>query len=170
MKIHYVSHALFTALISLMAFSAYAATGTEKPALSAVDVKTISERIRNTGDQVRADLKKARARFEAQEAARKVEAERAHQQAINDAAQRKAQQAAEAHERQVAAQAQAERVRLEAEQAKQQAERTERKKQLILAAQDSKESQATSLQARKQMAAEALKKARASTGVKAFGE
>ncbi|MHB8914826.1 MAG: hypothetical protein ACYC4K_03320 [Thiobacillus sp.] len=140
------------------------ATG-QKPALSDNDVDHISERIRQTGEQMRADLKKARERFEAQVVERKQAAERARLQAIKDNEQRQAQKAAQARQQQLAVKAQADRERQEAEQARLQAER---KKQMVLAAQSSKESQATDLQARKARAAEALKKMRASTEPKAF--
>ena len=175
MKIPYASPLVMTMCLSVFfALGAHAAAeskpATGKAALSAKDVDNISERIRQTSDQVRIDLKKARARFEAQEAARKVAAEQARKQAIVDNARRQAEKVALARERQVAAQAQADRARQEAEQVKQQAERTDRKKQLLVAAQDSKGAQADSLQARKEKAAEALRKARASAGAKAFGE
>lgn len=138
---------------------------TQKPALSANDVDNISERIRQTGEQMRADLKKARARFEAQEVERKQAAERARLQAIKDNEQRQAQKAAQARQQQLAAQTKVDRERQEAEQAKLQAER---KKQMVMAVQTSKEAQAAELQARKQKAAEALKKMRASSDPKAF--
>lgn len=173
MKIPSASPLVMAMCLSVLALGTHAAESkpaTQKKALSAKDVNNISERIRQTGDEVRADLKKARARFEAQEAARKVAAERARQLAIQENARRQAEKAALARERQLAAQAQAERARQEAEQLKQQAERAERKKQLLIAAQESKEAQAASLQARKAKAAEALRKARASSGAKAFGE
>ena len=154
------------ALLPLGVPSAWAAdNAANQKALSSSDVDHISERIRKTGDQMRADLKKARARFEAQELERKQAAERARVQAIKDREQRQAQLAAEKRQQQLAAQAKAERERQEAEQAKLQAER---KKQAILAAQKSKETQAADLQARKLKAAEALKKMRASTEPKAF--
>lgn len=141
--------------------------------LSASEVKNISDRMRQTSEQMRLDLKKARIRFEVLEAERKQQAERARQQAIKENALRQAQLAAQARERKFAAQAQAQREREEAEQARLQAERAARKKQLMLtqqANQNSKESEAASIQARKEKAAEALRKARASVGVKAFGE
>ena len=137
----------------------------QKSALSANEVDNISERIRQTGDQMRADLKKARARFEAQEIERKEAAGRARLQAIKDNEQRQVHKATQAHQQQLAAQAQADRDRQEAEQAKLQAER---KKQMVLATQNSKEAQAAELQARKAKAAEALKKMRASSEPKAF--
>lgn len=146
------------------AFAADKAT-TQKPALSANEVDNISERIRHTGEQMRADLKKARERFEAQEVGRKQAAERARLQAIKDNEQRQAQKAAQARQQQLAAKAQAEREREEADQVRLQAER---KKQMVLASQSSKESQAADLQARKEKAAEALKKMRASSEPKAF--
>lgn len=137
----------------------------QKPALSANEVDNISARIRQTGEQMREDLKKARARFEAQEVERKQAAERARLQAIRDNEQHQAQKAAQARQQQLAAQAQAERNRQEAEQARLQAER---KNQMVLAAQTSKEAQAAELKARKEKAAEALKKMRASSEPKAF--
>lgn len=154
------------ALLPLVMPSAWAADNAAKQkALSSSDVDHISERIRQTGDQMRADLKKARARFEAQEIERKQAAERARLQAIKDKEQRQAQLAAQARQQQLAAQAKAERERQEAEQAKLQANR---KKQMVAATQASKEAQAAELQARKLRAAEALKKMRASSEPKAF--
>lgn len=172
MKYQHLSRFMAVALLALMSVSpfAQAVEADKKSALSAKDVDKISERIKQTGDQMRADMKKARAKFEAQEVERKQAAERARLQAIKDNEQRQAQKATQARERQVAAQAQAERDRQAAAQAKQLAEQADRKKLLVVAAQDSKETQAAALQARKLKAAEALKKARASTGVKAFGE
>lgn len=165
MKLNYPSRLITIALLSALPLSVHAATdspaATQKAALSAKDVDNISERIRQTGEQMRADLKKARARFEAQEIERKQAAERARLQAIKDNEQRQAQKAAQARQQQLAAQAQAERARQEAEQA-------DRKKQLAMATQTSKEAQAAELQARKQKAAEALKKMRASSEPKAF--
>lgn len=169
MKILNPSPILLMSMLALLPpgmSSAWAADSAPKQkALSSADVDHISERIRKTGDQMRADLKKARARFEAQELERKQAAERARVQAIKDREQRQAQLAAEKRQQQLAAQAKAERERQEAEQAKLQAER---KTQAILAAQKSKETQAFDLQARKLKAAEALKKMRASTEPKAF--
>lgn len=151
------------AVVSLSTSGAFAAdkAATQKPALSANDVDNISERIRQTGEQMRADLKKARERFEAQEVERKQAAERARLQAIKENEQRQAQKAAQARQQQLAAKAQADRERQEAEQARLQAER---KKQMALATQ----TKAAELQARKQKAAEALKKMRASSEPKAF--
>lgn len=163
MKFHPASRVVVATLISLLPVCVYSAgiegskTAPGSPALSANDLTKISERMRQAGEQMRVDIKKARARFEAQEIQRKQEAERARQQAIKENAVRQAQKAA---------QAQAERERQE-EQVKLQAER---KKQLLLSAQTTKEDQAAQLQARKAKAAEALRKARASVGVKAFGE
>ena len=96
MKPQYVSRLIAVTLIGLLPVSAYAASAErgksapQKPALSADDVNSISERMKQTSEQVRADLKKARARFEAQEVERKQAAERARQQAIKDNAQRQA--------------------------------------------------------------------------------
>lgn len=169
--------ALAIVLASLLMLPAQAAqenskSGTAKT-LSASEVNNISDRMRQTSEQMRIDLKKARIRFEVQEAERRQQAERARQQAIKENALRQAQLAAQARERKLAAQAQAQREREEAEQAKLQAERAERKKQLMMtqqANQTSKESEAISILVRKEKAAEALKKARASVGAKAFGE
>lgn len=146
------------------AFAADKATD-KKPALSANDMNDISKRIQQTGDQMRADLKKARQRFDAQEVERKQAAERARVQAIRENEQRQAQKIAQARQQQLAAKAQAERQRQEAEQARLQAER---KKQMVLVSQTSKEAQAADLQARKERAAEALRKMRASSEPKAF--
>ena len=176
MKLHFTSRIVGVTLISLLPVCAYSAApeggtkASDKAVLSTNDLNKISERMRQTGEQMRLDVKKARARFEAQEVARKQAAERARQQAIKDNALRQAQKAAQARERQVAAQAQAERERQEAEKAKQLAAQTERKKQAMLTTQVTKEDQAAQIQARKEKAAEALRKARASVGVKAFGE
>ena len=158
------------ALLPLAAPSAWAASdAANQKALSSSDVDHISERIRQTGDQMRADLKKARARFEAQEIERKQAAERARVQAIKDREQRQAQLAAEKRQQQLAAQAKAERERQEAAQAKLQAER---KKPVVLATQtpaaQAPKDTADDLQVRKLRAAEALKKMRASSEPKAF--
>lgn len=158
------------ALIPLGMSAAWAADSAAKQkTLSSADVDHISERIRQTGDQMRADLKKARARFEAQEVERKQAAERARVQAIKDREQRQAQLAAEKRQQQLAAQAKAERERQEAAQAKLQAER---KKPVALAtptpAVQAPKNTADDLQARKLRAAEALKKMRASSEPKAF--
>ena len=169
MKLHPTARVILATLISLLPVCAYSAateaskTTPSNAALSASDLEKISERMRQTGEQMRLDVKKARARFEAQEVARQREAERVRQQAIKDNALRQAQKSAQARERQLAAQAE----RQEAEQAKQQAER---KRQAMLVAQATKDDQAEQLLARKEKAAEALRKARASVGVKTFGE
>lgn len=170
MKTYNPSHLFVISLLVALPLSISTAlaadkAATQKAAMSATDVDNVSERIRQTGEEMRADLKKARARFEAQEIERKQAAERARLQAIKDNEQRQAQKAAQARQQHLAAKAQAERDRQEAEQIKLQAER---KKQMVLAAQTSKESQAGDLQARKEKAAEALKKMRASSEPKAF--
>jgi len=170
MKTHKPSQLFIIGLLAAFPFGISTAQAADKataqkPALSANDVDNISERIRQTGEQMRADLKKARARFEAQEIERKEAAERARLQAIKDNEQRQVQKAAQARQQQLVAQAQADRDRQEAEQAKLQAER---KKQMVLASQTSKESQTAELLARKEKAAEALKKMRASSEPKAF--
>lgn len=158
------------ALLPLATSSAWAASdAANQKALSSSDVDHISERIKQTGDQMRADLKKARARFEAQEAERKQAAERARVQAIKDKEHRQAQLAAEKRQQQLAAQAKAERDRQEAAQAKLQAER---KKTVVMAAPtpaaQAPKATADDVQARKIRALEALKKMRASTEPKAF--
>ena len=93
-------------LIILLPFGAHAAnTGTTSVSEDAME--SAGERIRQTGAQLQADIKKARARLEAEqakaEANRKREAERARQQAIQEAKQRQAQEAAQARARQEAA-------------------------------------------------------------------
>ena len=111
MKLHPTARVILATLISLLPVCAYSAatetskTTPNKAALSASDLEKISERMRQTGEQMRLDVKKARARFEAQEVARQREAERVRQQAIKDNALRQAQKAAQARERQLAAQA-----------------------------------------------------------------
>lgn len=165
------SPVLFFSMLALlpMGTSAYAAeNAANQKALSAADVDHISERIRHTGDEMRAELKKARERFEAQEVERKQAAERARLQAIKDK-ERQAKLAAEQRQQQLAAQAKAERERKDAEQAKLLAER---KKPVVLAAQTTAAPTAKDstddLQARKLRAAEALKKMRAASEPKAF--
>ena len=170
MKTFQASHLFVIGLLAALPLSISTAMAADKAAapkaaMSAGDVNNVSERIRQTGEEMRADLKKARARFEAQEVERKQAAERARVQAIKDNEQRQAQKAVQARQQQLAAKAQADRDRQEAEQIKLQAER---KKQMVLAAQTSKESQASDLHVRKEKAAEALKKMRASSEPKAF--
>lgn len=107
MKTHKPSQLFIIGLLAAFPFGNSTALAVDKataqkPALSANEVDNISERIRQTGDQMRADLKKARARFEAQEVERKEAAERARLQAIKDNEQRQAQKAAQAHQQQLA--------------------------------------------------------------------
>lgn len=166
------SSVLFSSMLALLPMGmtpAFAAENSaNQKALSSADVDHISERIRHTGDEMRAELKKARERFEAQEVERKQAAERARLQAIKEK-ERQAKLAAEKRQQQLAAQAKAERERQEAEQARLLAER---KKPVVLAAQTSAAPAAKDstddLQARKLRAAEALKKMRASSEPKAF--
>lgn len=174
MKISHPSSMLLASMFAYLAIGIPSASAADKTTaqktLTSSDVEHISERIRQTGDQMRADLKKARARFEAQEIERKHAAERARLHAIKDKEQqRQAQIAAQKRQQQLAAQAKAERERQEAEQAKMLAER---KKPLVLAGQapaaSNPKDNADDLQARKLRAAEALKKMRASTEPKAF--
>ena len=166
--VHLIAIGLLTAVSLSTHVTAADKAAATKAEMSAQDVDKISDGIRQTGEQMRADLKKARARFEAQEVERKQSAERARLQAIKDNEQRQAEKAAQERERQQAAQAQAERARQEAEQIKQAKLQAERKKQMVLAAQAAKESQAAELKARKAQASEALKKMRASSEPKAF--
>lgn len=154
-----VALASLASLLPICAHSAEAGhnqTANAQASMSDEELAKVSERIRQTGAQMRADIKEARARLEAQEAERKREEERTRQQAIKEAKQRQAQEAAQARARQeAAAREQAERLK------QQQAEKTaEREKQLALLSQPTKE----------QKAAEALRKARESAGVKAFAE
>ena len=173
MKILNLSPLLLMSMLALlpagMSSACAADNAANQKALSSAYVDHISERIRHTGDEMRAELKKARERFEAQEIELKQAAERARVQAIKDREQRQAQLAAEKRQRQLAAQAKAERDRQEAAaQAKLQAER---KKPVVLAqtpAAAAQKDTADDVQARKIRALEALKKMRASSEPKAF--
>lgn len=110
MNLHHASRFAVVTLISLLPAGACFA---EPPAtVSDADLASVGERIRQTGAQMREDLKYARERLEAQkaqqEAERKREAERARQQAaeqaaIKEAKQRQAQEAAQAQARREAA-------------------------------------------------------------------
>jgi hypothetical protein len=141
-------------LIGLLPVCAYPAeaesnVSADTPGVSVdeMNLEAVGERIRQTGAQMQADLRKARARLEAhkaqQEAERKREAELARQQAIKD----EAEQAAI-------------RERKEREAAQ---KRAEQARQAALVAQRAKEEQAA-----KAKAAKALKEARESSGAKAF--
>ena len=97
MKSHFLALAVVTSLFSVLSPGAYAAEADDS--LSAA-----GERIRQTGAQLQADIKKARERLDAEEAReaieRKREAEHERQQAIKAAKQRQAQEAAQARARQ----------------------------------------------------------------------
>lgn len=96
MKYHCASRIVAVALMSALPVLAHSAESEAIEAFSGgstadqLDLEAVSERIRETGAQMRADLKKARARLEAQkarqESERKREAEQARQQAVKDAA------------------------------------------------------------------------------------
>jgi hypothetical protein len=116
----------------------------ETASVSADDLNSVSERIRQTGAQLQADIKKARARLDAQqakeEAERKREAEQARQLAIKEEKQKQAQEVAQVRARQE------ELARIE---------KAERQK----------EEQAAERLAAKERAAAALSEARASAGI-----
>lgn len=180
MKSHFLALAVVTSLFSVLSPGAYAAEADDS--LSAV-----GERIRQTGMQLQADIKKARERLEAEEAReaieRKREAERERQQAIKEAKQRQAQEAAQARARQEET-ARAERLgQQQAEKAEReqqlQAEKAERERKLLaenLLREKSrvltKEEVAANRQAAKEKAIEALRQVRAasSSAVKTFAE
>lgn len=154
MSPHRASHVVATLLISLLPVCVHAADPAPDPGAAAasvdeIDLEAVGERIRQTGAQMQADLKKARARIEAQkaqqEAERKREAELARQRAIKEEAEHAA-----ARER-----AQREAAQRQAEQARQAA----------LAAQRVKEEKAA-----KARAARALQEARQSEGETFAGE
>jgi hypothetical protein len=143
--------ALLIGLLTVGAHAAQAEGGADHPTASVeeLDLEAVGERIRQTGAQMQADLRKARARLEAQkaqqEAARKREAELARQQAIKEEAEQAALKERKEHE---TAQKQAEAARKAA-----------------LVAQRAKEEQAA-----KARAAKALKEATQSEGEKAFAD
>ena len=165
------------ALIFLFPLNTYSAES-DAASLSAEELSNISKRIRETGVQMKEDMKQARARLDARKAQeevdRKHEAERARQQAIQEEKQRQAQEAAQARARQEAAAraAQVERDRVEAERVKQKlaAEKAERETQHALAAPAAKEEKAAATAAARARAMAALRQARESPGVKAFAE
>src|SRR5574340_329309 len=146
-----VAAAMLISVLPLCAYPAETKPGTDAPAASVdeMDLEAVGERIRQTGAQMQADLRKARARLEAhkaqQEAERKREAELARQQAIKD----EAEQAAI-------------RERKQREAAQKQAEPAH---QAALVAHRAKEEQAA-----KAKAAKALMEARQSAGPKAMGD
>ena len=182
MKAHYASRAAAT-LVMLLSVCAQAAETerskavSDPPTVSAEDLAAIGERIRQTGAQIRADIKEARARLDAQkaqeEAERKRDAEQARLQAIRESKNRQAAEAAQTRARQEAA-AQAEQAAREHQESlraqRQQAEKAKREEQLALAAQSAKAEQVARRQTAKEKAAEALSQARASAGVRAFAE
>lgn len=148
MSPHRASHVVAALLILLLPACVHAAepapdSGGAAASVDEIDLEAVGERIRQTGAQMQADLKKARARMEAQKAQqemeRKREAELVRQRAIKEEAERAA-----ARER-----AQREAAQRQAEQARQTA----------LAAQRVKEEKAA-----KARAARALQEARQSAG------
>jgi membrane protein involved in colicin uptake len=148
------SRAAAVLLFGLLPVCAYAvqaggAAGHPTASVEEMDLEAVGERIRQTGAQMQADLRKARARLEAQkahqEAVRKREAELARQQAIKEEAE---QAALRQRKEQEAAQRQAEAARKAA-----------------IVAQRAKEEQAA-----KAKAAKALEEARKSAGEKAFSD
>jgi hypothetical protein len=154
MSLHRASRVVAAMLISLLPVCAHAAEAESGSASAAVavdemDLKAVGERIRHTGAQMQADLRKARARLEAhkvqQAAARKREAELARQQAIKDQAE---QAAVRKRQQRETTQKQAESAR-----------------QAALAEQPMKQEKAA-----KQRAAKALKEALKSEGEKAFAD
>lgn len=161
MKIQCGARVAAVSLLILLPLGAHSA-GSES--MSADDLASASERIRQTGAQLQADIKQARARHEAQQAKqdaeRKREAELARLQATQETNHRQAQEAAQARAHQEAA-AKAERAEREKQKL---AEKVERERQLALAAQD----KIAQRQAAKQRAVEALREARASVGESAF--
>ena len=185
MKSHFLALAVVTSLFSVLSPGAYAAEADDS--LSAA-----GERIRQTGVQLQADIKKARERLDAEEAReaierkREAERERERQQAIKAEKQRQAQESAQARARQeeTARAEQAERLRQQqAEKAEReqqlQAEKAEREKKLLaenLLREKSrvltKEEVAANRQAAKEKAIEALRQVRAASSgtVKTFAE
>lgn len=159
------SRAAAVLLIGLLPLGAYAAQvegGADHPTASVedMDLEAVGDRIRQTGAQMQADLRKARARLEAhkaqQEAERKREAELARQQAIKE----QAEQAA-IRERQQKEAAQKEAAQKEAAQKHAEASR----RAASLAAQQAKEEQTA-----KARAAKALQEALQADGEKAFAD
>jgi hypothetical protein len=114
MKFHYALRIVAVALIGALPLCANSAetesgqpvSGSAANSVEEMDLEAVGERIRETGAQIRNDLKKARARLEVQKAERQREAEWARQQAVKDAAAQAAiqEQAAEAQARREAAQ------------------------------------------------------------------
>lgn len=154
MSPHRASHLVAALLITLLPVCAHSADPAPSPAEAAasvdeMDLEAVGERIRQTGAQMQADLKKARARMEAQkaqqEAERRREAELARQRVIKEEAERAA-----ARER-----AQREAAQKQAEQARQAA----------LVAQRAKEEKAAKVRA-----ARALQEARQGGGETFAGE
>lgn len=151
MSLHRASRVVAAMLISLLPVCAHAAEAESGSgsAVDEMDLKAVGERIRQTGAQMQADLRKARARLEAnkmqQAAARKREAELARQQAIKDQAE---QAAVRKRQQRETAQKQAEPAR-----------------QATPAEQPMKQEKAA-----KQRAAKALKEALKSEGEKAFAD
>jgi len=165
MKLALVTRLLATSLVILLpvtTYSAEAAVGkaaADSPTLSSEDMNAISERIRQTGAKMRADLKEARARLEAQrveqEVARKLQAKKeaasqakAHQEAALQAETRKRQ------------------ATLEAQRTQEAQKQAELKRQEVLAKAQAKQEK----QAARERAAQALQAARQSGGVRAFAE
>lgn len=155
MNPHRASRVAAAMLISLLPWATPVGAESNKPtdtpavAVDEMDLEAVGERIRQTGVQMQADLRKARARLEAhkaqQAAERRREAELARQQAIKDEAERAAIRERKQRE---AAQKQAEPAR-----------------QAALAAQRAKEEKAA-----RERAAKALKEALQSDDEKAFSD
>ncbi|MEQ1662977.1 MAG: hypothetical protein ABL877_09820 [Thiobacillus sp.] len=137
------------------------------PAVAAAtdaDLEGIGERIRQTGDQIREDMRRARARLDAQKAHQELERkqEAARQQAaVEQAALRETKQR-QAQETQARARKET------SEQAEKLAEVQRAEREAAAAAQPD-DSEAKKLAA-KAKAAEALQRMRASAGVRAFVE
>jgi hypothetical protein len=151
-------------LFGLAPVAACAQSGAPAAQLSADDLESVGERIRQTGAQLKADLKEARARLEAKRALEEAERQRA-EQALKE---KQAQEMASAHAREQAAvrAAQAERERVQAERARRLlAEQAERERVAALAAQ---KSDPANREEAKRKAADALRKARESVGARAF--
>lgn len=117
MSPHRASHAVAVFLVVLSSGGAYAAdaplvSSEATTAVGEMDLEAVGERIRQTGAQIQADLKRARARMEAhkaqQEADRRRDAELARQRAIRAEAE---QAAARQRAQREAAQKQAEQAR-----------------------------------------------------------
>lgn len=162
-----VAAVALTGWLSVSAHAEDASAARETAAISPDDMAAISDRIRQTGAQMQADLKKARARLEADKT--RHEAERREQirlAALRDEQQRAREAAQEKARQEVAERAEA------AERQRQEAARKQAERVAELAA--VRKSTQTELAAReaegRRRAAEALRQARESTGPRAFGD